>query len=487
VLRNLVQLSASALLLAGWCSCREAGGKDPQFKAGADAPNVVLISIDMLRPDHLNCYGYPRDTSPAIDQLADEGVLFENVISSASWTLPAHCAMLTGLTDSVHGCMNTENKLDPSRITLAERLRDAGYSTFGFFSGPYLHPVFGLDQGFDEYVDCTSYPTVSRDAALAAGRVESDAINRRSHEDITSPRVLHAVLRRLNDQTRRPFFFFIHLWDVHFDFLPPPPYDRMFDPDYEGPITGRDFFYDWNINAKMKRRDLEHLLALYDGEIRWTDEHVRQILERIDELGLRENTIVVLTADHGTEFFEHGDKGHRKTLFDEVIRVPLIVRYPARFPAGRRFADQTRIIDILPTITDLVGMGTPSNVMGQSLVPLVEGGRLEQDNLALSRLNSVGRRLTSFRRPERKTIHEKLRDGYLIYDLTSDPDEKHPLRDANDPVIAAAREDVRAGRAWRDAYLKCWPPPKTTSALTPELRRKLESLGYLEPTGEDTP
>ena len=154
--------AAIATLLAGLClgpgtSCREQS--EMQTAAGDSTyPNILLISVDALRPDHLGCYGYGRATSPNIDKLAGEGALFENAISSTSWTLPAHAALFTGLADSVHGCTDTDRRLAENRHTLAERLKEAGYATVGFFSGPYLHSVFGVGQGFEEYVDCTSYP-----------------------------------------------------------------------------------------------------------------------------------------------------------------------------------------------------------------------------------------------------------------------------------------------------------------------------------------
>ncbi|MBU0617850.1 MAG: sulfatase-like hydrolase/transferase, partial [Planctomycetes bacterium] len=188
-------------------------------------PNILLISVDALRPDHLGCYGYGRATSPNIDKLAGEGALFENAISSTSWTLPAHAALFTGLADSVHGCTDTDRRLAENRYTLAERLKDAGYATVGFFSGPYLHPVFELGQGFDEYVDCTSYPELTERNGIDAKAVDSASVHERSHRDITNPRVYERASAWLTENKRRPFFMFVHMWDVHFDFIPPPPYD----------------------------------------------------------------------------------------------------------------------------------------------------------------------------------------------------------------------------------------------------------------------
>ena len=221
--RLLTRLAPVALLLLAAC-----GSKQPQ------GPHVLLISIDTLRPDHLSCYGYEHETSPRIDRLASEGVLFENHISSSSWTLPSHTALFTSLPDFVHGVTDSRSTaLAPSFTTLAERFRRAGWDTAGFFSGPYLHPSFGLGQGFDRYENCTGY------AEDFEGREVEDWVFDRdlmlnSHQDVTGERVLESVTTWLEQRETGPFFAFVHLWDPHFDFVPPAPWDEHFDPGLRG-------------------------------------------------------------------------------------------------------------------------------------------------------------------------------------------------------------------------------------------------------------
>lgn len=490
-----------ALCLGAGISCRQE--TEPGTAAARDThPNILLISVDTLRPDHLGCYGYKRQTSPGIDRLAAEGALFENAISSTSWTLPAHAALFTGLADSVHGCVDTDRRLDESRHTLAERLKESGYVTVGFFSGPYLHPVFGLAQGFDEYIDCTSYPELTGQEGTDADVVDNMKVHERSHRDITNPKVYEQVGTWLKANKQHPFFMFIHMWDVHFDFIPPPPYDRKFDPDYRGSITGEDFLFNTAVNASMPRRDLEHLIALYDGEIAWTDAHISRILDDLDSLELRESTIVVLTSDHGTEFFEHRLKAHRHSLYDEVIRIPLIVRYPGRIEPGQRHGAQVRIIDVLPTITDLAGLGEPPDVMGQSLIPLFSGGTLRRDNLAISELFCDSKmllpdgrwarkdprfriqyRLRSFRRLDRKVINDLNRERAEFFDLRADPDEQKPLENPS----ALASRDAEQGRERLKAFMKALPTQGAQSDIPPEVLEKLKSLGYVGGDDDDEP
>ena len=163
------------------------------------------------------------------------------------------------------------------------------------------------------------------------------------------------------------------LWDVHFDFEPPPPFDTMFDPDYTGNYDGRDFFTDPKINASIPERDQQHIISLYDGEIRWTDSFIGKIRRDLESKGLWENTVVVITSDHGTELFDHGAKGHRTTLFDELIHIPLIIHFPRTVIGGRRHSQQTQMIDLGPTLRDLVGLPPVSVTMGESLGPLLRG------------------------------------------------------------------------------------------------------------------
>ena len=253
-------------------------------KAEPLPPNVLLISIDMLRADHVSCYGYARKTTPAIDALAQRGVRFEETISSAPWTLPAHAALFTSLSDSVHGVNEGVGAaLAPDITTLAERFQTAHYATGGFYAGPYLHHAYGLGQGFDTYSYCVDY-SESFDADAVKDWGADPAAQRRSHHGVTNPGVFAATKEWLSFvPENQPFFGFVHLWDTHYDFTPPAPYDSMFtNPAYQGWVTGQEFFFDPRIHAGMDAQDLEHLIALYDGEIRWTDAYVRKLQEELE-------------------------------------------------------------------------------------------------------------------------------------------------------------------------------------------------------------
>ncbi len=474
--RGIFAALTVGLCLAGAVLYRQNERAEP---SGAPPPNVLLISIDTLRPDHLGCYGYHRDTSPRIDRLAAESVLFENHISSTSWTLPAHAALFTSLPDSVHGCTDTDKTLPRKLITLAERFAAADYQTAGFFSGPYLHPAFGLDQGFDHYENCTSYAK-----ALDAQPVDQwsmdHQIMRASHRDMTNPTVYGAVKKWLDEREPGKFFMFVHMWDAHFDFIPPPPYDTMFDPGYTGTVTGTDFFFDPNINADMPPRDLQHLIALYDGEIRWTDYYVGRIIDDLARSGLLEQTVVVITSDHGTEFFEHGFKAHRMTLFDEVIRIPLLIRYPPLIPKGVRIRAQTRIIDLAPTLLELAGLPPATEFMGHSLVSVARKKTVDFDNLGISELFSVGRAMRSIRTREWKLTDDMVQKQRYYIDLIVDPDEHYPrpahATEYGQKLLDRYKTVNHTLDVWRSRVFSDPDQPD----LPEEVLKQLESLGYIE-------
>ena len=442
-------------------------------------PDVLLVSIDSLRADHLGCYGARRDTSPTIDHLAEQGVRFDTVVSTTSWTLPAHAALFTGLYDPAHGTTDVHLRLSDGYLTLAERFRAAGWQTVGFFGGPLLHPVFGLDQGFDAWISCMSAPISEMQE-----RYDPEAlfeINAQSHGDVTGPRTVDAVRRQLGTMDETPLFIFVHLWDPHYDYIPPEPYDRLFDPDYEGSISPHDYVHNPAISQDMAARDLEHIIALYDGEIRFTDDTLGKILDVLDRARGGRDRLTVITADHGEEFFEHGGKGHQATLYEESIRVPLILHWPGRLPAGRVVGDPVSLIDITPTVASLVGLPSGDAVQGIDLIPMIDGA--PGPARALHGLLAVGgRRLDSMRTASWKMLRS---NGVVAHlDLVEDPGEldlrRGPPKDRPDLPRLLDRL-LESSRRIRQRH---GGGSEATRPMDPELIERLRALGYLDP-GQD--
>jgi arylsulfatase A-like enzyme len=475
--RRLGAVLLAALVVAAGADARAAA-------AAGERPNVLLISIDSLRADHLSAYGYERRTSPSLDQLAADGVLFEYAMSATNWTMPAHASLFTGQPISVHEASSNESRLAEERGTLAEALGAVGYRTAGFWGGPYLDPRFGMSQGFDDYVDCTGYakekPEPGPEGEAAPWITPA---TRSSHEDITGPRTVAAVESWLDAHAKdgEPFFLFVHLWDVHYDYIPPEPWATMFDPDYEGDQGGSP---PRPKTHRPEARDLHHLVALYDGEIAWTDHNVGRMLGLLEARGLTGRTLVVVTADHGEEFFEHGRFGHRSKLFDESIRIPLIFRYPGKLPSGRRIPDVVGLTDVAPTILALVGAGELPAIWGRSLVPLLRAERFERPGGVVSEFfkTNAEKSMIAVRTSEWKYIARS--DGetwFGLWDLAKDPGEQTDVYGA-DPARTEQARQVLADRLEQLETARAQSPSGRRGGLlglADDLKKQLEALGYL--------
>ncbi len=418
---------AGGLLLAAGCG-RATEGPEPV--------NVLLISIDSLRADHLGCYGYGRETTPEIDRLAGEGTVFLNHISTTSWTLPAHISLFTGMEISAHGVSTDGFSLHPAVPALAEVLKEAGYRTAAFCTSPYMNPAFGFDRGFEVYHN-TDFEREDFVDTILPSEEERDRV----HRETTSPRIAELAEEWLEENASEPFFLFLHFWDPHYDYDPPPPYDRLFNPGYEGDIDGRNYIHNDRVHPGMDPEDLEQIIALYDGEIAFTDKHLGMVFNKLKELGVYDRTLIVVTSDHGQEFFEHGNKGHRLTLYEEVIRVPLVVR----LPEGERKVDLIEtpagIIDIAPTILDRLGIPAPASVQGISLLPLLAGEAPAEERFLLAELAPA---LYALRGDGVKLLHNAAADQTVALDLVTDPAETHRGEITSGPLFDRLKKEFES-------------------------------------------
>ncbi len=435
-------------------------------------PNILLVSIDSLRADHLHCYGYPRETSPTMDTLAEEGVLFTTVVAPTSWTLPSHLTLFTSLPPEEHGVIRDRMRLSPEVRTLTDVLWQAGYETAGIVAGHYLMAEYGFSRGFDHYDD---YNLLWRERFANHGT--------RTPEQLPLAKEWLAGWDKRG--RKRPFFLFLHMWDVHFDYTPPPPYDTLFDPDYQGRLTGEDIAVNPLVHEGMDPRDLEHLIALYDGEIRFSDFYLRKILDVLKTLEVYDDTIIVVTADHGEEFFEHGRKIHRFALYDESILVPFIIRYPRKIPAGKVVEQQVRLMDVAPTILGLAGLAQPADFGStpperphteRDLTPLIVGNAPSETG-PLVGFSDLHGKLVSVRTETFKLItHLRKPQTQELYDLVTDPAEQVNITAARPRVAAMLRQELSEWRKVRGAK----PDNAREFRLTEEQEKQLRALGYLD-------
>jgi arylsulfatase A-like enzyme len=368
-------------------------------------PNILLIVLDTARAQNFSCYGHTRLTTPRIDQIAAEGVLYENAIAPSPWTLPSHASLFTGMFPSKHGAHEHHKYLDSNYTTLAEFLGGQGYQTVGFSNNSWISNTFGLSRGFETFikiwqvfqtetditnrpaqaVDCGEYPTLrTRLNQLLDGDVAKNLVNGiyvrffwRRYD--YGARRINAEIKRWfakSCSSQRPFFIFINYLEPHLPYRPPAPYDRMHLPDGVTTQAARRVNQDaWRYIGgvvEMTEADFDILGALYDGELSYLDYRIGEIYYLLQEIGLLEDTLIIITSDHGENIGEHGLMDHQYCLYDTLLKVPLIIRYPPLFRAGERVAQQVQLVDIFPTIMDVLGIGDEKlqqEMQGESLVP----------------------------------------------------------------------------------------------------------------------
>ena len=406
--------------------------------------NVLLIAIDTLRADHLSCYGYTRLTSPHIDRLAAGGVRFTRCFSPHIPTHPAFTTLLTGVDVMRHQivCHAGTVELDPGIPTLAELLRERSYFTVS---------VDNLGRWFTRGFDAVLPYRWATDPSLPWRKAEAVNAQALTALDLAAGQ-------------SRPWFLFIHYWDPHTPYLPPPPFDRMFytgnpyDPSHHSmePVFAfepfRDYFMQWMGGVT----DIAFPVAQYDAEIAYVDVAVAQVLNRLDELGLAADTLVILTADHGEVLDDHEGYFDHHGLYDANVHVPLIMRLPGRLPAGRIVEEFVRLFDIAPTILDLLGeadLARERGMTGQSILPLLAGAE-GPGELYLTECTWMRKR--GIRTREWKLIRALEPDFHglppiQLFDLTADPCEQRNLASERPEVVAELSARLDAWIAQRRA------------------------------------
>ncbi|MCB9899625.1 MAG: sulfatase [Planctomycetes bacterium] len=435
-------------------------------------PNLVLVSIDTLRSDRLGCYGYARPTSPRIDAFSRTATLFTDTWANGPFTLPSHVSMLSGQFPSVHGVQRTGDRIDPVRThTLAQILRAHGWATGAFTAGGYLDSEFGFGSGFQRY------STLDPVANLGSERILSmlDKYNGIDEEMLAESDV-NAVVAWIQRNARQSFFLFLHTYAVHqFD---PPAWALAALGDADVPLRVPDD----DVGAALatwelpEPRMLARLDELYDASVRQADDFVGRVLDALDALDLSDDTVVVVTADHGKELGEHGLVAHGHSLYEELLQVPLLVRVPGRPPA--RVDDPAMLVDVLPTVLAALGLPRPDGIQGRDLFDAAAKG----PRPLLSEVDDVARKV-ALREGRFKTIWGPDLPGLPIpnphleetFDLEADPHEQHAL--PPDPRRIELVRDVEQSLRNLGASLGGRLPGETP--LSAETEAQLRELGYL--------
>jgi len=478
--------------LPGWLA------GEPQWKTNREAVaepwrqdrNVILISVDTLRGDRLEPGHQQRVATPNIDRLAGKGVVFTEAEAPAPWTLPSVTSMLTSLHPSAHGTYGQGSRLSPQMVTLAEAISREGMTTKAVLANGWLNFPFNLHQGFVNYQFTYSkkarpqwWPGLIALRLLHLLGPGSDPFAPKTNQSVAE-NLVDLSIDFLQRNTRGNFFLWIHLVDPHDPYVArgkyrreaPAPRGHGSFPRYDSGTT-----VDLRKGRMINNREKQRLENLYDLEVRYTDDEVGRLMEQLDQLGLDDRTLVIITSDHGEEFWEHGNVNHGHSLYRELLHIPLIVRPPAGYPVAEgRQATVVRLIDVAPTILDFLGIEQPRFWEGQSLLPLVRGEE-EGDRPAFGGSLVYYQERKSIREGRHKYILTPRTGEEELYDLEADPLETVNLASREPDLVARLRATLERHLEEQQELAERFPSLVTAEDEVDDRHiEELKALGYVQ-------
>lgn len=455
-----------AALLSCLAACSDEKSNDAS-SAGPEIKNLIFITVDTLRADHLGCYGYDKIETPAIDKLAAEGIQYEKAFSAAPWTCPSMASIFTSLYPEAHGMVlhpirhsDHFRALSPKLLTLAEAMKQGGMKTCALSEQIWCSETFGFSQGFDEFTMLEKQKRHLTDKAI-------DRIQRYSKDE--------------------PFFLYMHYLDPHTPYLPPEEFEIP-HPAADKYVEFKELDWDqwwqrlWNLNRNTPDIDelLSYIISLYDGEIRFIDHEIRRLMACIDESGLSENTVIALISDHGEAFLEHAML-HGSTLFNEEIFVPIIIKVPWEEGfKGLKIAQPVSTLDLMPTLLDIMGLPVPRSIHGEVITPrdINGNGRLGIERSDFIRSESAYD--TAWKKVQTHgfslILNKNTRDCRL-FDLDGDPMEQADVLDLFPDAFQTHWKDING---WIDEQSRWKRPESPIINLSDEVQERLRGLGYLK-------
>lgn len=441
--------------------------------------NFILVSIDTLRADHLSCYGYSKKTSPHLDSLSEDAVLFKNAFSTTSWTLPAHVSLLTSLNSPNHGMIYTLQKLNPNILTLADILRNNDYFCAAFTGGGLLNGKYGFSKGFD------TYQHIIKAGDLSVRIDEAESLFRKTSE-------------WLDRNNEKKFMLFLHTYQPHTPFENNSEVGKIFlskNAKWKRITQGEIFAEKGLIHTVLSKEETDNVIALYDGEIRYTDEYlIKPMMNKLKELNIYDNTMIIITSDHGEEFYEHKSWLHGNNLYNESIQIPLIIKFPNSRYKGMKIENIVRIIDIMPTMLDAAKIDpSPFNLDGKSLLSMFRGDkedRIFYCDLTLRKLHDREPSVFATNRNGLKFIlNKKIRSPYTKKTSTEFEGNKIELYDIKKDFYET--KSIAKKTAYKklckdlieqiEKYSKSGGKTKAEALkMDEELKRSLKALGYIK-------
>jgi arylsulfatase A-like enzyme len=335
--------------------------------------DIILYVLDSLRADHLSCYGYERKTSPNIESLAKDGVLFENAFAQTSWTRPSAASILTSTYPSANGLIHRSDFFPSHLTTLPELLKEKGYQTLGISAIGNVSSTIGFDKGFDEFIDLYKSEDLYKKREITS--TDKERLDNEDVDKIVLPiaeDINNVLFPWIEDHSKEDKFIFIWSIDTHDPFNPPDGFDKFCDPGYNGKINGsRD-----SIKRARSNEDVQRLIDLYDSEIFYNDFYIGRLLDFLKNKGYYDESFLIITSDHGEAFHDHGNNvGHGYIPYRELVHVPLILKFQIQKPSQKRVSAFVQLIDLMPTILENIGFSKSimPPLQGRSLMPTLNG------------------------------------------------------------------------------------------------------------------
>jgi len=463
-------------------------------------PNIMLISIDTLRADHLSCYGYHRLTTPNFDQIGEESVIYENAYSTGAWTPPAHASMVTGFYPSVHGTVHN-NRLRKQIRTLGELLCDQGYKTAGFVNNSQVGELVGLERGYETFIEVWKGTQGKSIASRAINYVIRNTRELIGTNDHGARRTNDIAREWIAENKNNPFYIFLHYIEPHNPINAPHPFkNRYWNKNSRRHIDNQKVYLVaqnplicFTDNIRLNDEEITALKALYDGEISYTDHKIGEFIAYLKKEHIYDETLIIITADHGEHFGEHNLYSHVASLYEPIVHIPMIIKYPAWFNKRGRISNLVQLIDIYPTVADTVGLNRESfrGIHGQSLLDTDMNDGYHRYIIAEweGRIPSfVSRRMKD---QKAKQIVQRFREpiimmrernykyilhaggGEELYDLETDKSELNNIVEADKEIAGRCREKLSD---WQPLTEEVGSGPESLDEIT---RKNLEDLGYM--------
>ncbi len=460
-----------------------------------ERPNVILISMDTVRADHLSLYGYERDTTPNLKKFAEEATLYTHAVSSGDMTLTSHASIFTGMYARQHGAHREPpdyvagRPLDEKFHTLAEKLSENGYLTIGVVSNySYLGKGFYLDQGFNYYDYRTQVPFIGRAHQYYLRQNIREAAKYYAppslYEETRSAEDINNEVFKLVDKVKKenaPFFLFVNYMDAHWPYIPPPPFDSLY-PGKKGVFTLSHYLrlkkQVMNFERNITEEEQRHLISQYDGGIAYIDFQIRELCQRLKEAGLYQNSIIIITSDHGEAFGDRNLMEHGVSVYQDLVYVPLIIKYP--YQKNNKVIDEpVSVTDIMPTVLEVLGYKIPEDVQGNSL--LSNSRERSLSVVSESFFKEKGIRYNSrFDRIERAIYSGSLK--YIssttgkreLYDLLKDPKERENIYNSDSSI---SKDFENRLNQWLEMNVY---KAGSTTELKQEVIDRLKTLGYIQ-------